>query len=115
VVTDSEAQAEQYLQAAWERYVARPGAGGFIVAADDARTWARRTDTHIGTPEQVVASLRADPVIPRSTEVAFQVHSVDPGHDATLRSLELVAREVAPALGWGANLAEAAPLGSAAR
>jgi putative FMN-dependent luciferase-like monooxygenase len=115
VVTDTEAEAERYLQAAWERYAARPGTGGFFVLADDARTWARRTDTHIGTPEQVIASLRADPIIPQSTEVAFQVHSVDPGHDATLRSLELIAREVAPALGWGTSLAGAAPLGSAAR
>lgn len=115
VVTDTEAQAEQYLHAAWSRYLDRPGAGGFFVEADDARTWARRTDTHIGTPEQVQASLAADPVIPRATEVAFQVHSVDPGHEATLRSLELIAHDVAPALGWGAELADASPVAVGAR
>jgi alkanesulfonate monooxygenase SsuD/methylene tetrahydromethanopterin reductase-like flavin-dependent oxidoreductase (luciferase family) len=98
VVTDTEGEAEGYLQAAWQRYLARPHIPGFSVAADDARTWARRTDTHIGTPEQVVASLLVDPVIAQSTEVAFQVHSIDPGHDATLRSLELIAEKVAPAL-----------------
>lgn len=100
VVTDTEEEAERYLQAAWQRQLARAGTGGYVVLADDARTWARRTDTHIGTPDQVVASLLADPIIPQSTEVAFQVHSIDPGHDATLRSLELIAQQVAPALGW---------------
>ncbi len=98
LVTDTEAEADRYLQAAWQRYLARPVIPGFSVAADDAATWARRTDTHIGTAEQVIASLRADPVIAQSTEVAFQVHSIDPGHDATMRSLELVAERVAPAL-----------------
>jgi hypothetical protein len=29
-----------------------------------------------------------------------QVHPVDPSHEKTLRSLELIATEVAPALGW---------------
>jgi hypothetical protein len=100
LVTDTEAEAKQYLQDAWERYLAKPGTGGFFVEADSARTWARRTDTHIGTPDQVVASLLSDPIIPQSTEVAFQVHSIDPGHDATMRSLELIAQQVAPALGW---------------
>jgi putative FMN-dependent luciferase-like monooxygenase len=100
LVTDTEADAEQYLQDAWERHLAKPGTGGFFVEADNARTWARRTDTHIGTPDEVVASLLRDPIIPQSTEVAFQVHSIDPGHDATMRSLELIARQVAPALGW---------------
>jgi hypothetical protein len=28
------------------------------------------------------------------------VHSIDPPHDWILRSIELVAQEVAPALGW---------------
>jgi putative FMN-dependent luciferase-like monooxygenase len=113
VVTDTEAEAERYLQAAWDRYLAKPGAGGFFVEAEDARTWARRTDTHIGTPDRVVASLASDPIIPQATEVAFQVHSVDPGHEATLRSLELIARHVAPALGWGTTLQQSS-LASAA-
>ena len=103
VVTDTDEDADRYLQAAWERSVTKAGAGGFFVEADNARAWARRTDTHVGTPDQVVASLRSDPIIPQSTEVAFQVHSIDPGHDATLRSLELIAQQVAPALGWGTS------------
>jgi putative FMN-dependent luciferase-like monooxygenase len=116
IVTDTEAEAERYLQEAWQRYLAGPGkGGGLIVEASDAHTWARRTDTYIGTADQVTAALKADSIIPQSTEVAFQVHSVDPGHEATLRSLELIAERVAPALGWGTSLPEASLAASAAR
>ncbi|TDH60724.1 putative FMN-dependent luciferase-like monooxygenase [Dankookia rubra] len=61
----------------------------------------RRSDTHLGTPEDVAASLAGDRVLARATELAVQVHSVDPPHPHVLRSIELVAQQVAPALGWG--------------
>ena len=57
-------------------------------------------DVHVGAPEDVIASLRADSALMRVTDLAFQVHSVDPPHADILRSIELVAAEVAPALGW---------------
>jgi putative FMN-dependent luciferase-like monooxygenase len=59
-----------------------------------------RQDVHLGTPDEVVASLRADPLLARSTDLILQVHPVDPPPDKTLRSLELIATRVAPALGW---------------
>jgi hypothetical protein len=34
------------------------------------------------------------------TDLVFQVHSIDPPHEYILRSIELIASEVAPALGW---------------
>lgn len=57
-------------------------------------------DVHIGTPEDVIASLQADPLLETATDLILQVHPVDPTHEQTLRSLKLVAEEVAPALGW---------------
>lgn len=57
-------------------------------------------DVHVGTPDDVIASLRADTALERSTDLVFQVHSVDPPHAAILRSIELTATVVAPALGW---------------
>ena len=60
----------------------------------------RRADVHVGSPDDVIASLRADALLPRATDLILQVHPVDPPHDKTLRSLELIATEVAPALGW---------------
>jgi putative FMN-dependent luciferase-like monooxygenase len=62
-------------------------------------------DVHLGTPEQVVASLKTDSTLTRSTDLAVQVHSIDPPHPLILRSIELVAEVVAPALGWGRNAA----------
>ena len=57
-------------------------------------------DVHLGTPDDVIASLRADQTLHRCTDLAVQVHSIDPPHPWILRSIELVAREVAPAFGW---------------
>jgi putative FMN-dependent luciferase-like monooxygenase len=57
-------------------------------------------DVHVGTPAEVIASLRGDKTLARVTDLAVQVHSIDPPHPWILRSIELVAQEVAPAFGW---------------
>ena len=57
-------------------------------------------DVHIGTPDEVIASLQSDKTLERSTDLTVQIHSIDPPHPFTLRSIELVAEQVAPALGW---------------
>ncbi len=62
-------------------------------------------DVHLGTPENVIASLKTDSTLARSTDLAVQVHSIDPPHPFVLRSIELVAEVVAPALGWGRDAA----------
>ena len=56
-------------------------------------------DQHVGTPEDVIATLKKDTSLNRATDVVFQVHSVDPPHEDIMRSLELTAKEIAPALG----------------
>lgn len=57
-------------------------------------------DVHVGTPDEVIASLRADTALARATDISFQVHSIDPPHADILRSIALTAQYVAPALGW---------------
>ncbi|WP_209325566.1 putative FMN-dependent luciferase-like monooxygenase [Brevibacterium renqingii] len=57
------------------------------------------TDTYLGTSEQVIERMSADRVLDRVTDVSFQVHSVPATNEAALRSIELLATEVAPALG----------------
>ncbi|WP_350347905.1 putative FMN-dependent luciferase-like monooxygenase [Agromyces sp. G08B096] len=69
-------------------------------------------DTHVGTVDEVVESLARDSVAAEATDVAFQVHSVDPPHELVLRSIELIATEVAPALGWGAGARRAVGAGA---
>ena len=58
------------------------------------------TNTYFGTVEEITEQLSADEAAARSTEVSFQVHSLDPVHELTLRSIELLGTEVAPRLGW---------------
>ena len=48
----------------------------------------------------VIASLASDAALERVTDLVFQVHSVDAPHPYVLRSIDLVAEKVAPALGW---------------
>src|SRR6266850_516774 len=80
----------------------QPGLDAMIVAMD----------VHLGTPDRVIASLQTDSALVRATEIAVQVHSIDPPHPFILRSIELVAKVVAPAFGWGRD---AAGVGRAAR
>jgi putative FMN-dependent luciferase-like monooxygenase len=61
---------------------------------------------HIGSPEDVIASLRGDRLLAVATDLILQVHPVDPSHEKTLRSLQLIAAEVAPALGWSAPVSQ---------
>ena len=51
-------------------------------------------------PYDGIASLTADTTLNRCTDLAVQVHSIDPPHPWILRSIELVAQKVAPAFGW---------------
>ncbi len=82
-------------------------AKGHAVPGDSLAEIMASLDTHAGTPDDVIASLSADTTLPRVTDLVFQVHSVDPPHPAILRSIELIATEVAPALGWGNPVARA--------
>jgi putative FMN-dependent luciferase-like monooxygenase len=86
---------------------ALPGfiASGHLQPGDALTDLIRAFDTHVGTPDDVIASLRADSTLERVTDLVFQVHSVDPPHSYILRSIDLVADKVAPALGWTKNAA----------
>ena len=66
-----------------------------------------RIFVHYGNPEEVVASIRSDRLLPLSTDLICQVQPGAPTPDQILTSLELVAREVAPALGWRPQAAAA--------
>ncbi len=57
-------------------------------------------NVHWGRPEDVVASLRREPLLDRITDLICQVQPGLPSLDQTLEAVELLATEVAPALGW---------------
>jgi hypothetical protein len=52
--------------------------------------------------------LRAERVLPVATDLIAQFNPGVPDHDAAIRALELIATEVAPALGWQPRAAEPA-------
>lgn len=118
VVADAEdlprlrALTEPALRAEADRLV---GYDTSVLTLDELLT---ATDTYLGTPEQVIERLAADRVLGRVSDVSFQVHSVPATNAHTLRSIELLATEVAPALGLrvdGAAPAESAGIAESAR
>ncbi|MFC4115257.1 putative FMN-dependent luciferase-like monooxygenase [Nonomuraea zeae] len=94
-VADSRAEALRYAELGLGR-----GRLPFELPDSDLDRRIAAFDVHVGTPQDVIESLRADPTLSRVTDLVFQAHSVDPPHPLILRSIELLATEVAPALGW---------------
>lgn len=98
VDADQRDHALQLADAGLRRLAAQMhGADADLLSIEDL---ARITDTHVGTPDEVVASLRADETLAHATDITAQVHSIAATHELTLRSIELLATEVAPRLGW---------------
>jgi putative FMN-dependent luciferase-like monooxygenase len=99
LVIDTEEEAARWVRRGIDRGRTFVDAQGLEVPAGVSETellaW---LDIHIGTPEQVLATLRTDTILARATDVAFQPHPIDPPHETVLRSIELIAAEVAPEL-----------------
>ncbi|MER5407574.1 LLM class flavin-dependent oxidoreductase [Streptomyces sp. NPDC002769] len=60
----------------------------------------RRFHSYYGHPDEITAALREEKVLPVATDLITQFNPAVPDHDAAIRALELIATEVAPALGW---------------
>ncbi len=99
-VADSRKEALRFAEIGLRRGAERLIAAGHTVAGDTLADFIRAFDVHVGSPEDVIASLAADATLERVTDLVFQVHSVDPPHPLIFRSIELIATKVAPALGW---------------
>ena len=68
----------------------------------------RSNNIHFGSPDQVVASLQAEPLIGEVTDLICQVQPGTPSFESTLDAIELLATEIGPALGWAPAGATAA-------
>ena len=99
-VADSRNEALRLAERGLRRVVADFAAKGHVIPGETLADIIAALDTHVGTPEDVLESLSRDTTLPRVTDLVFQVHSIDPPHEYILRSIELIASEVAPALGW---------------
>jgi alkanesulfonate monooxygenase SsuD/methylene tetrahydromethanopterin reductase-like flavin-dependent oxidoreductase (luciferase family) len=60
----------------------------------------RRFHAFYGHPDEIVRGLQAERVLPVATDLIAQFNPGVPDRDAAIRALELIATEVAPALGW---------------
>ena len=110
-VADERADALRFAEVGLRRAAEGFRRAGQTIPGDSLDELIVALDTHLGTPAEVAESLAADATLSRSTEIAFQVHSVDAPHDFVLRSIELFATEVAPALGWATRDVALSPLG----
>jgi putative FMN-dependent luciferase-like monooxygenase len=99
-VADNRAEARALAEVGLRKVAKHFQSVGHVFLGDTLDDLIVAMDSHVGTPDDVAASLAADRVLDHATEIAVQVHSVDPPHDFILRSIELFATKVAPALGW---------------
>ncbi len=99
-VADDAKEAMRLAETGLSRLRHRLAATGNFTSGSLVGDLIRAMDVHIGTPDEVIASLQADSTLQRSTDLTMQVHSIDPPHPYILRSIELFAGKVAPALGW---------------
>ena len=99
-VAEERKAARRFAEIGLHRHISRLQAIGRPVPGTTLDALIAGFDVHLGTPDDVIASLRADRTLERVTDLVVQVHSVDPPHPFILRSIELVAEEVGPALGW---------------
>lgn len=95
-VADSDDYALKVATPGLTRQAQQHRAAGHAVKGDTVTDFRRQFDAHIGSPETVLRSLQADSVLRRATDISFQVHSVEPTHRDTLRSIELIAEHIAP-------------------
>ncbi len=103
-VADDRAEALRFAEAGLRRH-----AKFFGGSADSSlEELIARSDTHLGTPDDVAESLAQDRTLDHAAEIAIQVHSVDAPHEHLLRSLELFADQVAPHFGWDTQSAKSA-------
>lgn len=99
-VTDSRRHARALALPGLQAQAAHHRALGHEIPGDTLDAYIAAFDVHLGTPEEVRASLLQDSCLPRVTDISFQVHSIDPPHAEILRSIDLLAADVGPALGW---------------
>ncbi|MFZ4894911.1 LLM class flavin-dependent oxidoreductase [Plantibacter sp. Mn2098] len=60
-----------------------------------------------GTPDDIVSSLRRDPVLPYASDLVLAVQAESTSIAEAIRNLEVIATEIAPRLGWSPTRAQA--------
>ncbi|MET0384929.1 MAG: LLM class flavin-dependent oxidoreductase [Polyangiales bacterium] len=66
----------------------------------DAEGALARFHSFYGHPEEIVAALQKEKVLPVATDLITQFNPAIVKHDVAIRALEVIATQIAPALGW---------------
>jgi hypothetical protein len=109
-VADDSEEALRFADIGLRRTVDHFVAAGHVLHGRSLADLIATFDVHVGAPDEVIESLLADSTLDRVTDLVFQAHSIDPPHPYILRSIELIAEKVAPALGWRTQSATGASL-----
>ena len=99
-VADDRKDAVRFAETGLMSLINKRAEAGMPVAKGSLDDLIKVFDVHMGTPSEVIESLMGDSTLERSTDLTMQVHSIDPPHPFIVRSIELMADKVAPALGW---------------
>jgi alkanesulfonate monooxygenase SsuD/methylene tetrahydromethanopterin reductase-like flavin-dependent oxidoreductase (luciferase family) len=75
-------------------------AQGQLPAGQSLEQYCHWLNIACGHPDEVVAALQADRVLPHATDLIFQFSPALPPLDTALRMLEQIATQIAPQLGW---------------
>jgi alkanesulfonate monooxygenase SsuD/methylene tetrahydromethanopterin reductase-like flavin-dependent oxidoreductase (luciferase family) len=81
---------------------------GRFPAGLSAEEYFERMHISYGSPEEVAERLAGDLVLPLATELILQFSPAAPSLDDAITALELLATQVAPALGWKPSMGSAA-------
>lgn len=94
------AAAKRHLEAGVMQMVKRMVANGRFPAGLDLDGYLERLHAFYGHPDEVIAQLQGEQTIPIATDILCQVNPGVPAFDQTIKVLETIAWEVAPAMGW---------------
>ncbi|MGP4128270.1 putative FMN-dependent luciferase-like monooxygenase [Pantoea tagorei] len=95
-VADSAAAARRIAEPGIRQQAQQYRAAGHQLRGESLDDLFAQFDAHVGDAVTVRASLAQDSVLSRVTDISFQVHSVEPSPAETLRSIELIAEQIAP-------------------
>ncbi len=97
------------------RMAERMARTGRFPAGLSSEEYFERMHIAYGSPEEVASHLAADRVLPLATDLIVQFSPAAPALDEAIAALELLAGQVAPALGWRPGAAEPAEPAAALR
>ncbi|MDU5779535.1 MAG: putative FMN-dependent luciferase-like monooxygenase [Pantoea sp.] len=95
-IADSDGYARRVAEPGIRQQAQQYRAAGHALRGESLDDLFAQFDAHVGDAVTVRASLAQDSVLPRITDISFQVHSVEPSPADTLRSIELIAEQLAP-------------------